>query len=669
LIALAIVIVYANSFSAPFTFDDVPTIPGNATIRNFWDALHPPHNGSPADGRPIINLSLALNYKLSGLRVWSYHLFNVLIHAGATLALFGIVRRTLGKLDVRDQRSDVRKQKPEAKNNPTSDIGHLTSAFCIALLWAVHPLQTESVTYIAQRAESLMSLFYLLTLYCFIRYAEESDVREQTSAVRSRKSESKTGLTSDIRYLASVFWPLASVFCCALGMASKEVMVSAPLMVLLYDRTFVGGSFAEAWRKRRGYYVALAGTWIILGCLIWSAGDRGGSAGFKQGVEWWAYALTQCRAIVHYLRLTVWPSPLVFDYGTNVVRSVAAVWPQALLLVALAAATIVAVARRSAFGFLGFWFFAILAPSSSIVPVKTESMAEHRMYLPLAAVIVLMVLGLRRALRENRTVVILSAALAVGLGWTTVRRNRDYRSEVEIWRDTVVKCPGNARAQYNLGTSLVYEGRLQEAIVSFEVAVQLNPNDALTHYNLGLALFQLGRVEEAIAHFRKAIQLDPTDPDAHNNLGNAWARVGRLEDAAREYQRALQLQPDDPGTHDNLGDAWFMLGRTSEAIDEYRAALKIRPDFAQAYYNLGSVLGRLGRLAEAAQQFEEALRLDPNYVAAHTDLGDVLLGLGQTQEAIAHYEAALRLAPDNAIILDRLNAARRAWAKTEGLKN
>ena len=240
-----------------------------------------------------MNFSLAVNYALGGYDVWGYHALNLAIHILAGLTLYGIVRRTLLSPLLRERfgASAVR------------------LALAVAVLWTVHPLQTEAVTYISERCESLMGLFYLLTLYCFIR---------GTDAPRSS------------------WWFVLSVAACLLGMASKEVMVTAPVMVLLYDRTFVSGSFREAWTRHRWLYLGLAGTWVLLGWLMVGLHYRG--AGYGLGIPWWAYALVECRAVVQYLWLALWPHPLVFDYGEFVaIRHMGEVAPYAVMLAVLVA--------------------------------------------------------------------------------------------------------------------------------------------------------------------------------------------------------------------------------------------------------------------------------------------------------------------------------------------
>ena len=599
--------VYHNSFSVPFIFDDHVAITDNPTIRHFGSALSPP-NSSTAGGRPVLNLTLALNYALNGTHVWGYHALNLLIHTLAGLTLFGLVRRTLVQ--------------PVLSRRFGADAVPL--ALAVAALWVLHPLQTESVTYVVQRAESLMGLFYLLTLYFFIR---------------STQSQSPGG------------WQVLAVAACLLGMASKEVMVSAPLIVLLYDRTFVAGTFREAWEKRGRFYAALAGTWLLLGGLVAGTQGRGGSAGFGTHVTWWSYALTQFWAIVHYLRLSLWPNPLVFDYGTTLATGAADIVPYAMIVLLLAIGAAFALWRRPAIGFAGCWFFAILAPTSSVVPVATQTMAEHRMYLALAPVAVLVVLGLYSLLGRRSAVVFL--ALAVGLGWLSVQRNKDYRSELAIWTDTVAKRPDNARALSNMGILLAeMPNRTPEAIAAFEAALQINPDSAETHYNLGNTLRKLpGRLPDAIAEYEAAVRINPGSAEAHDNFGNALLDVpGRLPDAVAQLEAALRINPDSAKTHYNLGNALRKLpGRLPDAMAQFETALRLDPDSVEAHNNFGTALLDVpGRVPDAIAQFETALRLDPDSVEAHINLGNVLFNVpGRLPDAIVQFETALRLDPDS----------------------
>jgi hypothetical protein len=451
IIVLAALAAYHNSFSGPFILDDQIAVTDNQTIRHFWSALSPPL-AATTGGRPLLNLTFALNYALGGMKVEGYHAFNLIVHILAGLILFGVVRQALASRLAarRSQISDLRSEMLE----PT------WLALAIAAIWVVHPLQTETVTYVSQRAESLMGLFYLLTLYCFVRGTER---RRQDSGARYQVSEDpKTG--SQLSALNSGLWGSASILACLLGVMCKEIIITAPVMVFLYDRTFVARSFREAWRQRWRYYLGLAGTWLPLVYLM--AGLHQRHVGFDQGVAWWSYALTSCRSVVLYLKLALWPHPLVLYYGTDLIQHPTGALPYALILAALLAGVVIALRYRPAIGFAGAWFFVILAPTSSVIPVALQPMGEHRMYLPLAAVIGLAVLGLY-AWMGRRSLIVFAAA-AVGLGWLTVQRNKDYRSELAIWNDTVAKRPENARARSNLGTLLQdLPGRLPDAIAEY----------------------------------------------------------------------------------------------------------------------------------------------------------------------------------------------------------
>jgi tetratricopeptide (TPR) repeat protein len=625
-LAAGAIAVYSRTFSVPLLFDDTDAVAGNPTIRHLSTAFWPPP-GTTASGRPILNLSLAVNYAISGTAVWSYHALNLAIHVFAGLTLFGIVRRTLA---------------PRA--GPAASL----IAFSTALLWTLHPLQTESVTYISQRAESLMGLFYLLTLYCFIRgiHAERADA----SGPRAGR--------------ASWVWFALSVATCLLGMATKEVMVSAPLIVLLYDRTFVAGSFREAWRRHWRLYVTLATTWLLLAGLVASTGwNRGGTFGFDVRITPWAYWLTQFEAISRYLWLSVWPHPLVFEYGTFWVSRPTEVALYAMVVVVLVVAVLVALWRRLAMGFLGAWFLAILAPTS-VMPGRVQMIVEHRMYLPLAAVMTLAVMGIHAAFRRRSWVAF--AALALGLGLVTARRNEDYRSKLSIWSDTVAKRPNNMLACFNLGVIWAQmPGRLNDAIAQFEKVLRMCPDDAEAHNNMGLACaLTPGRLNGAITQFEEVLRLKPGFAEVHNNLGNAWARMeGRLDDAIAQYEVALRLKPDYAEAHNNLGIAWAQMpGRLNDAIAQYKEALRLNPDYAEAHANLGLAWAQMpGRLNDAIAQFEEALRLKPGYAEAHANLGHAWAQMpGRLNDAIAQYEEALRLKPDYAEAHNNMGVA---WAQ------
>jgi tetratricopeptide (TPR) repeat protein len=561
----------------------------------------------------VVNLSLAVNYALGGLNVWGYHVVNLAIHLLGALALYGVVRRTLRCGSLRDRWGD------EAR----------WLALAVALLWVAHPLQTESVTYLIQRSESLMGLFFLLTLYCVVRGA--------TSSVQRG-------------------WYAAAIVCCALGMGSKEVMVVAPLVVLLYDRAFLSRSFRAALWARAPLYAGLFGFWLVLVGLFVSSSHP--SVGFGLSVSPWEYARTQPGVILHYLRLAFWPSPLVIDYDDwPIARTAAAVVPAGALVVVLVAATLWAARRRPHLGFLGCWFFVILAPTSSIVPLLGEIAAEHRMYLPLAAVIALVVIGGHVVFtgichrlgwesgRRRIVEVVVLVGLVATLAQLTVRRNEDYRSDVALWTDVVAKRPNNSRGRNNLGNALTRHGKLDEAIAQYSEALRIDPTYVEAHNNLGAVLATQGKLDEAIAHHYEAIRMRPDFAEAHNNLGNALFRHGKLDEAIAQYSEALRIYPVYAEAHYNLGIALATQGKLDEAIAHYSEALRIAPS-AEAHYNLGMALATQDKLDEAIAHYSEAIRMRPDFPEAQNNLGMALARQGKLDEAIAHYYEAIRMRPD-----------------------
>ncbi|MEO6004921.1 MAG: tetratricopeptide repeat protein [Opitutus sp.] len=675
LIVLAALAAYSNSWGGPFVFDDVASILSNASIRHVWPlstSLNPPDGfGSTVSGRPLLNLTLAVNYAISGEAVWSYHALNLIIHVAAGLVLFGLVRRTL----CRPVFSERVRQEATA------------IAGVVALLWTVHPLQTEAVTYVIQRAESLMGLFYLLTLYGFARSID---------ATRQRT------------------WQVIAVGCCALGMACKEVMVTAPVIVLLYDATFGAGSLRAALIRHRWLYLGFAASWGLLLVLVArTGGNRGGTFEFTPAalVD---FALTQPEAICRYLRLVVWPAPLVFEYGRWKVENLWGVLPYALFIAVLIGLVARVGRRRSVVGFLGATFFVVLAPTS-VMPGVTQIMAEHRMYLPLAAVVALLVgAGFSRWGRKALAVGLTLALVASGL---TYRRNQDYRSAFALWSDTVRKRPGSAMAQSNLGSVYFERGDMAAAHSHYLQALRLDPNSAHAHYNLGLTLDAEGRREEAIPEYREALRILPyyaqasvkmgaaliqlgrpaeaveplvdatrrlIDPtDAYLTLGaarlelgdsagakeaydaallrspsNATAelglasvlfKAGEVREAIARAERSLVLAPGSPDAHRNLALMYASVGETERAIGHDRAALRQNPNLADVRLNLGISLAQLGQAADAEQELRIAARLNPGSPEAHANLANVLAETNQLREALEHYDVALRLRPDYAI--------------------
>jgi len=645
LITVALVAAYSNSFRVPLLQDDDLAIVDNPSIRHGTDlgAVISSPSSTTTARRPFLNLTFAVNYALGGQKVWGYHAVNLLVHVMSAIAMFGLLRRTLRAPGIAGRYGDAASW----------------VAGAVAALWALDPLQTECVTYISQRAESMMGLFFLLTLYFFAR-----------SNGTSR----------------STMWKVLSIAACFLGTSTKEVMISAPILVLLYDRAFFSQTVAAALWNKKAYYCGLVLCWVWLAFLLAHFGLMDSGAGFDPGISSWDYACTESKVIVDYLRLALWPRPLVFDYGQQVmVHGLEAVWPFALIVVAAAAGAILLWRKSAPLGFLATSFFVLLAPTSSFIPVPLQPMAENRLYLSLAAIVSLFVVAVFRWMGPRSLAVFAIIALLLAAG--TWARNEAYQSAETLWRDTVSKRPDNVRAWSNLGFVLTKDpGRINEVAAQYAEAVRLKPDYYEARRNLGNALFALGRNAEAIEQYEEALRIKPDYSEAHADLGNVLRSLGRLPEATEHYAEAIRLNPGNGGAHNgmgcvlaaspgrmgdavtefkeairlepgnveaicNLGNACRIAGRIPEAVSNYEEALRIDPELAEPHNNLGAIWIRTpGRMGDAILQFQEAVRIRPDFFDAHYNLANALVSAGRIGDAVSQFEEALRLRPEDARI-------------------
>jgi hypothetical protein len=417
---------YSDSLRGPFIFDDIDSILNNPHVNR---AL-PEGKDVPTSlrGRPVLTFSFEVDYAIGGMDVRVYHFTNLVIHLGCGVVLFGIMRRNFFSAPLWGGRFE--------------HSSHWLAGAVVAI-WLVHPLNTEAVTLVVQRAESLAGLFYLLVIYCLIRG-----------------------------------WNAAVVAACVLGLGTKEVVATAPVMALLYDRTFLAGSFLAAIRARKWLYFTLAGMLVVFLLGVVLSGARSQSVGNILPGD---YLITQMGVIAHYVALAFWPRGLVLDYyDWPVAHGVSEISVGGWLVVITIVATVVALKWKPWLGFLGAWFFGILAPSSSVIPVFTEVAAEHRMYLPLIALVVLVVVGgwvlFSRNLIGCWVAGMIYIVVLAGLSGLTYLRNAEYRNAVVIWQDAVEARPGNPRAYFNLGYSELMAGQARQAEGEFRRALELEPD-------------------------------------------------------------------------------------------------------------------------------------------------------------------------------------------------
>lgn len=525
LLVLALVVAsFANALGGPFLFDDT-----QPRVAFAWRS------------RPLTWLSFAFNRAFSVSDTLGYHLVNVGLHAACALLLLAFLRHAL-RLGARDLA-------------PRTRAG---LALAATLLWAVHPLQTESVSYISQRAESLASLFYLAFLYAGLRARE------------ARRAWP---------------WMAAAWLALVLGFASKEIVATAPILGWILAWTLAPG--AAPARTRRAFGAVLALSWVAL-LVVFVApplfAERSSSGFGVAGVSPLEYLRTQPGVLLHYLRLAGWPHPLCLDLAWPVARTWTEFVPQGLVVLGLLALCVFGLWRRSWLGLAGAWFFVILAPTSSFVPIQDLAF-EHRTYLALAAPLFVAVVAgwrlcRRLAPRAPGLPRILAGALVLALAVTTARRNQDYRSAIAMWQSVVACDPTNARAYENLSGPLIEAGRTEEAITALDTALRLAPS-ALAYNNLAAIEMNAGRLDQAIATLTKALVADPAYDVSFSNLGDCYLRRGETERARQYYEQAL-ARLDSPYAHRGLGQAFLALERLREAEAHFQRALELDPTDASA---------------------------------------------------------------------------------------
>jgi len=557
LLAAAALAAYWSGLRSPFVWDDDVAITTNQSIHQIADSLNPPIE-TPVSGRPVANLSFALNYAFGELDPVGYHVVNLAVLVASALLLFGLVRRTL------------------ARPLKAATESRLTAISLVpALLWVLHPLLSETVYYTTQRTESLMGMFYLLTLYAAIR-------------ARAKKRGGK--------------WTALAVLACAAGMATKESMVTAPIAVVLYDLIFEFHSPREAWKARRGLYLGLALTWLELAAIIykWPRSTVGVAS-----VGPLTYLYNQAQMIARYLWLTVWPHALVVDYGLPRQLQFTDVVLPGALVVALLALTIVALVRWPRIGFLGAMFFLTLAPTSSLIPIASEVGAERRMYLPLAALSVLLT-SVVPAFRRTRSdsppkgghyvPIALLALVVIALAARTAYRSRELESPLVLWQTSVARWP-KGRSRFALGTQLMDAGRHQEAEAQLRLATADYPD---AKAGLGTVLLLQGKMDEGIGVLDAFVQENPSLPNrmparvllaqAHRAVAERELTSRNAPAAERAARQSIALDPTNADAHNLLGAALASQGNLRAAIPEFQAAVRINPKHEVALKNLAQAV-------------------------------------------------------------------------------
>ena len=526
-LALATTLAYRDSFRGPFLIDDGPNIKASKAIR-------PPHSLAKwmETKRPVVTATLALDYAIGELDVTSYHVTNLVLHLACGFVLFGFTRHLLTVSQVRDEYAGA----------ATPIAGVATAIFLL------HPIQTESVTYLIQRSEILASIGLLGALW-------------GASAAAQPRPQAR-------------HW-LAIAACAALGTLSKPSLAILPLLFLLYDASLLGGTRLAALRPRAPLYALLAGIGVLSALAAWQQIGEGASrsAGFDlSSVSPWQYLRWQLGVLPYYLRLAVWPDRLCFDCGLDgpwpVVTSILGerLWLHVLLVSALAGFAF-ALRRRfpiATFSIVGSAI--VLAPTSSFVPLL-DVYVEHRLYLPIGLLAILAAstgadllrsatLRLRLAPSQARAAGIGLAALAcLALGSRTLERNRAYADPAVLYEQSIAIAPQNERSMYDLANIYSRRGDAELAVARFEANIRRHPLAVRSYVNLGALYMDGGDPRRAVALWEEAAKLAPSLALVQWNLANAYLELGERERALAAAERAVALAPRDGRALDSLAKA------------------------------------------------------------------------------------------------------------------
>jgi tetratricopeptide (TPR) repeat protein len=665
-LVLLIVIVYSNTLNAPFQWDEWGFIVNNPIVKNLHyftspsDAARLPRYSSFIT-RYVGYLTFALNYRIHGFSVAGYHMINIAIHIANSVLVYLIVLLTFRTpfFTIQDLRFTSHDSRP-------------LIAFFSAVLFAVHPLQTEAVTYVFQRFASLVAFFYLLSLTAYIR-SRTSDAGRQR-----------------------IFYYSVSFLAAVLAMKTKENAFTLPLVITLYEFCFFTGSV----KKRMLYLAPILFTLGIIPLTIMSlAGLPQINTGTFITFSRSDYFLTQIRVIVTYLRLLFFPVAQNLDYDYPVFKSFFD--PQVLLSFIFLAAVfafgvyliignrqwaigngikakdkeddsrftsrstqnavrsrLLSAERRTlnsgrltGFGIL--WFFITLSVESSIIPLPML-IDEYRVYLPSAGVAMSLVAGafmLKERLRSPKSKMVLASMFALMLAVLSVAtylRNEVWGDRVRLWEDTARKAPFKESVYFHLGNAYNDHNMFDEAVAQYLTAIKIQPDYVDAHYNLGNVYRSLNMFDKAIEQYLIAIKLKPDYAEAYDNLGSIYRGNNMPGKAIEQYLIAITWQPDDENAHYNLGNVYRSLNMFDKATEQYLIAIKLKPDDAEAYNNLGLAYKSLNMFDKAIEQYLIAIKLKSDYVDAHNNLGNVYKSLNMFDKALEQYLIAVKLKPEGA---------------------
>lgn len=598
LVAL-IIIAYLPASHAGFIWDDDDYVTNNPLItapdglKRIWFSLD-----APSQYFPLVYSVFRLEHSLWGFNPAGYHWVNIFLHATDALLLWLLLKRL-----------------------------SVPGSWFAAAIFALHPVQVESVAWVTELKNVLSLFFFLLTLLAWVAFVDERHKQRWR------------------------FYTLALV-CFALALFSKTTVCTLPLILLLV----LWLANKPITRARLLQTVPFLLMSIAMGLVtIWWEHFHQGTRGATFSLTPLVRVLIAGRALWFYLGKLLWPVPLIFSYPRWDIQTQN---PLAYVWILLSAAAFVLIlfaprfARRNIVA--AALFFAVsLAPLLGFIMLYTfrfSFVADHYQYIASIGPISLLAAALTQLSRNKRWTFKFTGAgvLLLTLTVLTFNQCRTYATAEKLWLVTIQRNPTSFLAHHDLGVILYNRGDLDGAIAQYETALALSPGDMEAHNDLGNALLTKGRADDAIVQYRKALEMDPAWMPPRFNLAQALFRQGRYQEAAYHYRKVLAIDPRNLPAYCRLGIALLATGDTGQAISSFQQALKLDPNYAEARNDLANALSQQGQLAQAIADYEAALKDNPKDAATHYNLANALLRKGQTSDAIKQYEATLAINPNNA---------------------
>lgn len=647
LLSCATFILYLPTLEYPFQFDDKPNILQNTKIQLTqigWTELKEILQSTSGRNRPLSVLSFALNYYFGKFDPSGYRLVNILIHIASGMLLYFFTKFTLMLTEKETEGAGGPIEREAAMPSSANDL--FLIPFFATAIWIFHPLATNSVTYIVQRMNSMATMFYMLSMVCYIKGRTLAIcTEEKPGAIHGRWFPLPSSVASKCSFICSALAALAAI-------ASKEIAITLPFMIFLYEWFFFQ-NLDRQWIQKKLLWAALIGGAFTAMAIVSFGVDR--LIHYFDLYDRLDFTMTQrmmteCRIVFFYIGLLLFPHPsrLNIDHDFTISHSLIDPLTTLLSLVMIGLLlfyAIVTAKRNRLASFTIFWYFGNLTIESTILPL--DLLFEHRIYLASMLVISFLVFRVFHLFPWKKVSLTGLTICIVVLTLWTQDRNQVWKSPISLWLDCATKSPGKSRPHVNLGEAYAAEGAFGKAVIQYQKALAINPYSEYTYYNLGAACYALKETEKAVTYFRLALKNNPNFAEAHNNLGVALIDQRQLEEGIHHYHEALRLNPNHPEAPENLRKAQTGLDQINARIAAIEKKGPEDLDDPDLLYNLGFLYYRKGGFQIAENCYRRALEINPVFLKALTGLSILFAETHREPEAVIILREILKQQPND----------------------